>query len=128
MQLLQPFDCFGSQGSSVARDADFAGLCNGWKTPIEGRDQLLEVTGELRHVHRHDCAAVLAELRRDAFQISPHPPHRQYAFSSGWRAVVEIASDRHDGQRVGSATAATEDDACAGPLANSYEDIDPHNL
>jgi hypothetical protein len=43
-------------------------------------------------------------LRREAFQISPQPPQRQYECSSGFRAVVVIVDDWQAGQIVGGAT------------------------
>jgi hypothetical protein len=42
--------------------------------------------------------------RRAAFQISPQPPQRQYAFSSGLRDVVVIADDLHAGHTAGGAS------------------------
>jgi len=43
-------------------------------------------------------------FRREAFQISPQRPHRQYVFVSGFRAVVEILDDWHAGQAAGGVT------------------------
>jgi len=53
--------------------------------------------------------------RREAFQISPQLPQRQYAFLSGVLAVVEIDADRHAGQAEGIAPAAPDDDRPAPP-------------
>ena len=44
-------------------------------------------------------------FRREAFQTSPQPLHRQYVCSSGFRAVVVIEDDWHDGHAVGSVRA-----------------------
>jgi hypothetical protein len=43
-------------------------------------------------------------LRRATFQTSPQLSHRQYEFSSGLRAVVDILRDWHAGHWVGTAT------------------------
>ena len=59
--------------------------------------------------------------RREAFQISPQLPQRQYVLSSGVLAVVEIDADRHAGQAEGIAPAALDDDWPAAPLPISYD-------
>jgi hypothetical protein len=61
--------------------------------PIQGRDQFLELTRELTSAHRPGRTRLAAAYRREAFQISPQPPHRQDVVSSGFRAVVEIERD-----------------------------------
>jgi hypothetical protein len=61
--------------------------------PVQSRDQFLELTRELTRAHRHLWTPLGRASRRDAFQISPQLPHRQYAFSSGFRAVVVIELD-----------------------------------
>jgi len=55
-------------------------------------------------------------LRREAFHTSPQPPHRQYALSSGFRDVVEIARDLQAGQTMGIVTGGGADDRSAPPL------------
>jgi hypothetical protein len=62
----------------------------GWRRRVNGiaNEQRPEFIG----VQRHRAPPLDAALRA-AFQISPHPLHRQYAFSSGFRAVVAIAAD-----------------------------------
>jgi hypothetical protein len=61
----------------IPRDCGFARLFDTWHTSVEGRDQFLELSRKLTHAHRHLCIRLAAASRRDAFQISPHPPHRQ---------------------------------------------------
>jgi len=41
----------------------------------------------------HVCTPLCRASRREAFQISPQLPHRQYVFSSGFRAVVVMERD-----------------------------------
>jgi hypothetical protein len=91
--LRQTFDGFGPQRRCVAGDCGLARLFDARHPPIQGRDQFLELTRELTSAHRHVWTRLTAASRREAFQISPHPPHRQYVFSSGFRAVVEIERD-----------------------------------
>lgn len=127
VQLLEASDRMPAQDSCVARDADLASLGHAGKTPIQRGDQLFEVARKFGGAHRHGCRPVLDVPRRDAFQTSPHAPHRQYACSSGLRAVVEITADRQDGQHVGPATPSPGDDARDGALSNSYRAIEPHS-
>ena len=62
-------------------------------SPIQRHDEFLELTGEVTCAHRHGRPWFGLTSRREAFQISPQPPQRQYVFSSGVRAVVVIAAD-----------------------------------
>jgi hypothetical protein len=64
------------------------------------RDQLVE----LACAHRHRRPPPDAAARRDAFHTSPQLLHRQYAFSSGFRALVVIDRDPHAGHAVGVGT------------------------
>ena len=59
--------------------------------------------------------------RREAFQISPQLPQRQYVLSSGVLAVVEIDADRHAGQPEGIAPVSLDDERPAAPLPISYD-------
>jgi len=77
------------------------------------------LTGEVTCAHRHGRPWFGLASRREAFQISPQPPQRQYVFSSGVRAVVVIAADRHAGQTVGDVAAAAGRDRPAAPLLKS---------
>jgi hypothetical protein len=54
-----------------------------------------------RSAHRHPAPPPDVFLR-EAFQISPHVLHRQYALSADFLFVVAIAPDRHAGQTVGT--------------------------
>jgi hypothetical protein len=63
--------------------------------------------------------------RREGFQISPQLAHRQYAFSSGVRAVVEIDLDLHAGHAVGVMGATAVDDRPVVPFQNSYDFMRP---
>jgi hypothetical protein len=54
--------------------------------------------------------------RRAAFQISPQPPQRQYAFSSGFRDVVVIADDLQAGHTTGGASGSAAGDRGALPF------------
>jgi hypothetical protein len=60
-----------------------------------------------------------AASRRAAFQTSPQRLQRQYALSSGVRAVVEINDDRQAGQAMGTVTGAVTDVRSALPLPDS---------
>jgi hypothetical protein len=111
---------FGPQCQGIARNGDFSRPFDSRQAAIQGRDELLEIARDITAFHRHGCPPRLADSRRAAFQTSPQPAHRQYAFSSGLRAVVEISADRHDGHRVG-ATGAAGNDGFAGPLPKLYE-------
>ena len=69
----------------------------------------------------HERRPIGLASRREAFQISPQLPQRQYVLSSGVLAVVEIDADRHAGQEEGIAPAALDDGRPAAPLPISYE-------
>lgn len=75
--------------------------------------------------HRHRWPPFGCTSRRDAFQISPQLPHRQYVFSSGFRALVAIASDLHPGHDVGLVTAPVSRDGAAARLLKLYELTEP---
>lgn len=107
------------QRRRVPRDRDLARPFDVRHPAIQGGDQFLELARELARAHRHGWSRLAPVSRREAFQISPHPPHRQYAFSSGFRAVVEIARDRQAGQATGLVAAAVDDDRSAEPFLKS---------
>jgi hypothetical protein len=92
-----------------------------WYSSVQCRDQLLQITREIKCAHGHLRAPLGSAPRREAFQISPQPPHRQYVFSSGFRAVVVIEDDLHAGHAVGVVAAAG--DRYALPLPKSGEFI-----
>jgi hypothetical protein len=94
-------------------------------SPVQRRDQLLELACELAHVHRHRRPPLGPVLRREAFQISPQPSHRQYVCSSTVRAVVVIEDDRHAGHTAGVVSAAAERDRCGSTVPRSREFIRP---
>jgi hypothetical protein len=58
---------------------------------------------------------------RDAFQISPQRPQRQYVLSSGVFAVVEIDADRHAGQAEGITPVVLDDDRPVAPRPSSCD-------
>lgn len=71
--------------------------------------------------HRQPRAPGDPAARRAAFQTSPHVSQRQYAFSSGLRAVVLIDRDWHAGHTVGVPRTVARRDESAAPLPNFQE-------
>ena len=124
-KLRQPADGSGAQRRGVAGDGGFSGVCGAWQAPIQRGDQFLEFPGEIHSAYRHDWRPLGVASRREAFQTSPQAAHRQYALSSGVRAVVEIATERQDGHRVGSATVVSGETAGAERLRKSNESTAP---
>ena len=76
-ELRQAVDRFRPQRRGVPRDCGLACLFDARHPPIEGRDQFLERTREVIGAHRHVWTRLAPASRREAFQISPQPPHRQ---------------------------------------------------
>jgi hypothetical protein len=91
-EFRQALHRFRAQRRGIARDARLAGLSDSRHSPVQRSNQFLEHRLEFIGAHRHRAPPLDAALRA-AFQISPHPLHRQYAFSSGLRVVVAIAAD-----------------------------------
>jgi hypothetical protein len=91
-EFRQALHRFRAQRRGIMRDATFAGLFDPRHSAVQRRNQLLEHGLEFIGAHRHRAPPLDASLRA-AFQISPHPRHRQYALSSGFRAVVAMAAD-----------------------------------
>jgi hypothetical protein len=107
---------FRPQRRRIARDDFLAGLFAARDAPVQRRDQLLELTNQFGRVYRHRWSRLGVLPRRAAFQISPQPPQRQYAFSSGLRDVVVIADDLHAGHTAGGASGSAARDRGALPF------------
>jgi hypothetical protein len=91
-ELCQALHRFRAQRRGITRDARLASLFDSRHSAVQCRNQFLEHRLEFIGAHRHRAPPLDAALRA-AFQISPHLLHRQYAFSSGFRAVVAMAAD-----------------------------------
>jgi hypothetical protein len=63
------------------------------RQPDIRRDTTLDDLGQIPRAHRHGRTRDGCARRRATFQTSPHSSQRQYACSSGLRAVVEIERD-----------------------------------
>jgi len=120
-ELRQSLDRLRSQSRGIAGDGRFARLFNARHSPVQRSDQFRELTSEIIWTRHHVRRWLDLASRREAFQISPQLPHRQYVFASGIFAVVEIDADRHAGQTEGIAPAALDDDWPAAPLPISYD-------
>jgi hypothetical protein len=81
-----------AQRRGITRDARLAGLFDSRHSPSNAAISSSSADSTVIGAHRHRAPPLDAALRA-AFQISPHRLHRQYAFSSGFRAVVAIAAD-----------------------------------
>ena len=121
-ELRQSLDSLRSQRRGIAGDGRFARLFNARHSPVQRSDQFRELAGEIIWSSHHVCLRLGLVSRREAFQISPQLPQRQYVFSSGVLAVVEIDADRQAGHAEGIAPAALDDDRpAAPPLPVSYD-------
>jgi hypothetical protein len=92
-ELRQAIEGFRPQGRCISRDCHLACLFDARHSPVQCRDQFLELTHEFMGVHHHLRPPRGPTSRRPAFQTSPQAPQRQYAFSSGFRAEVLIDRD-----------------------------------
>jgi hypothetical protein len=92
-KLGEPADGFRPQRRCVPRDGGFTRPFDARQPAIQSGDEFLELARERARAHRHGWIRLAPVSRREAFQISPQPPHRQYVLSSGFRAVVEIERD-----------------------------------
>jgi hypothetical protein len=72
---------------------EIARVVHARRSPVEGRDQVLEFPRGFTRAHRHRWIPDDRACRRAAFHTSPQSPQRQYACSSRLRAVVEIEVD-----------------------------------
>ena len=75
--LRQPINGLRAECGGIAGNVGFARLFNAGHSPVQGRDQFLELTREHRRDHGHREGPRDGFPRREAFQISPHPLHRQ---------------------------------------------------
>ena len=76
-KLREASDGFLAKRGGVAGDGRFPRLLDAGDAPIEGRDQLLQITRELGSAHRHRPAPSRTACRREAFQTSPQLMQRQ---------------------------------------------------
>jgi hypothetical protein len=76
-ELREAVNGFRPQRRCVARDCGLARLFHAGHPPIQRRDQFLELAREVTAAQRHAWTRRAPASRRDAFQISPQPPHRQ---------------------------------------------------
>ena len=119
-EISQPLNGFRAQRRGITRDGRLADLFDARHSPVQRSDQFRELAGEIIWSSHQRLPIGLAS-RREAFQISPQLPQRQYAFLSGVLAVVEIDADRQAGQAEGIAPPALDDDRPAPPLPMSYD-------
>jgi hypothetical protein len=75
--LSQAGDGMRPQHGRVAGDAGLARLLDPRHPPVERRDQLLEIAGDVLDTYRHAVSRLGPASRLEAFQISPHALHRQ---------------------------------------------------
>lgn len=92
-ELGQSVDGFRPECRGITRDCSLTRLFDARHAPVQRRNEFLELAGEVRHAHRHPWPRLNRASRREAFQTSPQPPHRQYVCSSGFLADVAIAVD-----------------------------------
>jgi hypothetical protein len=70
-------DSFLAERRRISSDAYLARLFDAGHSPVEGCDQLVELTREIVRGYRHGFTPARRAARRVTFQISPQFPHRQ---------------------------------------------------
>lgn len=94
-------DRFVAERRRISSDSGLTRLFDAGHSPVEGRDQLVELTREILCGYRQGPTPPRRLSRRETFQTSPHFAQRQYVLTSGLFAVVVIDDDRQAGHVEG---------------------------
>jgi hypothetical protein len=70
-------DSFLAERRRISSDAGLARLFDAGHSPVEGCDQLVELTREILRGYCHGFTPARRAARRATFEISPQFPHRQ---------------------------------------------------
>jgi hypothetical protein len=77
LDLREALNRLLAERDRISRDAGLARPLDARHAPVEGGDQLLELTREIARRYRQGCPPLGRASRRETFQTSPHFPQRQ---------------------------------------------------
>jgi hypothetical protein len=70
-------DGFRSERCRISSDRGLSRLLDAGHPPVQGCDQLVELTRKIARGYRHGFTTARRLSQRATFQISPHLPQRQ---------------------------------------------------